>query len=314
MRAMTHSASQSAPKVRSGALLGIGLMLLGMFMFSVNDVMGKWLVATYSVGQVLLLRSIAALAVLLPIMRRQKVRLALPPRPGLHALRIAFSTLEVAAFYWAVTYLALADVMTYYLAGPIYVAAFAVFWLGEKLDRPRILAIAVGFLGVVVALRPSAATLSLPALIALAGSMFYSLLLITTRTLRETDDATLVLGQILGALIFGIIAAPFHWVTPGPVDLVGLLLLGIVSMAAHVCVNRSLKIAPASVVAPYQYTLIVWAIVLGYLAFGDVVGFWTLVGAAIICMAGLALLLLEREAARRGRETKDIEAPVLPGA
>ena len=311
---MTHSASQSAPKVRSGALLGIGLMLLGMFMFSVNDVMGKWLVATYSVGQVLLLRSIAALAVLLPIMRRQKVRLALPPRPGLHALRIAFSTLEVAAFYWAVTYLALADVMTYYLAGPIYVAAFAVFWLGEKLDRPRILAIAVGFLGVVVALRPSAATLSLPALIALAGSMFYSLLLITTRTLRETDDATLVLGQILGALIFGIIAAPFHWVTPGPVDLVGLLLLGIVSMAAHVCVNRSLKIAPASVVAPYQYTLIVWAIVLGYLAFGDVVGFWTLVGAAIICMAGLALLLLEREAARRGREAKDIEAPVPPGA
>jgi drug/metabolite transporter (DMT)-like permease len=312
--AMTHPASPSAPKVRSGALLGIGLMLLGMFMFSVNDVMGKWLVATYSVGQVLLLRSAAALAVLLPIMRRRKVPLALPPRPGLHALRIAFSTLEVAAFYWAVTYLALADVMTYYLAGPIYVAAFAVFWLGERLDRPRILAIAVGFLGVVVALRPSAATLSLPALIALAGSVFYSLLLITTRTLRETDDATLVLGQILGALIFGITAAPFHWVTPGPDDLVGLLLLGIVSMAAHVCVNRSLKIAPASVVAPYQYTLIVWAIVLGYLAFGDVVGFWTLVGAAIICMAGLALLLLEREAARRGRETKDIEAPVLPGA
>ena len=311
---MIQPASPSAPKVRSGALLGIGLMLLGMFMFSVNDVMGKWLVATYSVGQVLLLRSAAALAVLLPIMRRRKVPLALPPRPGLHALRIAFSTLEVAAFYWAVTYLALADVMTYYLAGPIYVAAFAVFWLGERLDRPRILAIAVGFLGVVVALRPSAATLSLPALIALAGSVFYSLLLITTRTLRETDDATLVLGQILGALIFGIVAAPFHWVTPGPVDLAGLLLLGIVSMAAHVCVNRSLKIAPASVVAPYQYTLIVWAIVLGYLAFGDVVGFWTLVGAAIICVAGLALLLLEREAAKRGREAKDIEAPVPPGA
>jgi drug/metabolite transporter (DMT)-like permease len=68
------------------------------------------------------------------------------------------------------------------------------------------------------------------------------------------------------------------------------------------------------VVAPYQYTLIVWAIVLGYLAFGDVVGVWTLVGAAIICVAGLALLLLEREAARRGRDAKDIEAPVPPGA
>jgi len=310
---MSHTASHTQ-KVRSGALVGIGLMLLGTFMFSVNDVMGKWLVATYSVGQVLLLRSIAALAVLLPLMRQQRVPLKVPPQPGLHAFRILLSTLEVACFYWAVTYLSLADVMTYYLAGPIYVAALAAFWLGEKIDVPRIIAIGIGFVGVLIVLRPSPATFSWPAMIALAGSLFYALLMITTRKLRETDDATLVLGQILGSLIFGLAAAPFAWVAPDWLDLAGLFLLGIVSMVAHVCVNRSLKIAPASVVAPYQYTLIVWAIVLGYLAFGDVVGFWTLVGAAIICMAGLALLLLEREAARRGRNEKDIEEPVLPEA
>jgi drug/metabolite transporter (DMT)-like permease len=311
---MSHSSSSAAPKVRSGALVGIGLMLLGVFMFAMNDVMGKWFVATYSVGQVLLLRSIGALVILLPLMQRQKVPFAIPPKPGLHAVRVTLSTLEVACFYWAVTYLPLADVMTYYLAGPIYVAALAAFWLGEKIDTPRIIAIGLGFVGVLIALRPSTATLSLPALIALAGSLFYSLLMITTRKLRETHDATLVLGQILGALIFGLVAAPLAWVTPGPLDLAGLFLLGIVSMAAHVCVNRSLKLAPASVVAPYQYTLIVWAIVLGYIFFGDVVGFWTLVGAAVICGAGLALLLLEREAARRGREAKDIEKPVLPEA
>jgi len=69
---MSSFGSSSAQKVRSGTLVGIGLMLLGVFMFALNDVMGKWLVATYSVGQVLLLRSIAALAVLLPVMRRQK--------------------------------------------------------------------------------------------------------------------------------------------------------------------------------------------------------------------------------------------------
>jgi len=314
MRAMSHSVPKPAPKVRSGALIGIGLMLLGTFLFSVNDVMGKWLVATYSVGQVLLLRGLAALAVLLPIMRQQNIPIRIPPRPGLHAFRILLSTLEVSSFYWAVTYLPLADVMTYYLAGPIYVAAFAAFWLGEKIDKPRVLAIGVGFIGVLIALRPSPATISLPALIALAGSLFYSLLMITTRKLRDTDDGTLVLGQMLGNLIFGIAAAPFGWVTPGSLDLAGLLLLGIVSMTAHACVNRSLKIAPASVVAPYQYTLIVWAIILGYLAFGDVVGFWTLVGAAVICAAGVALLLLEREAARRGGEAKDIEEPVLPEA
>ncbi|WP_230530836.1 DMT family transporter [Microvirga roseola] len=311
---MTRHVLPPGQAIRSGALIGIGLMLLGVFLFAVNDVMGKWLVATYSVGQVLLLRSIAALAVLLPIMRKQNVPFRIPPQPGLHAVRITLSTLEVACFYWAVTYLPLADVMTYYLAGPIYVAAFAFFWLDERLDAPRILAIAVGFVGVLIALRPSPATLSLPALIALAGSVFYSLLMITTRMLRETHDATLVLGQIIGTLIFGIVAAPLAWVTPGPLDLAALFLLGIVSMAAHACVNRSLKIAPASVVAPYQYTLIVWAIVLGYLAFGDIVQFWTLVGAAVICGAGIVLLLLEREAARRGRVAKDIEPPVLPEA
>lgn len=310
---MSHSASPTQ-KVRSGALVGIGLMLLGTFMFSVNDVMGKWLVATYSVGQVLLLRSIAALVVLLPLMRQQKMPLKIPSQPGLHAFRILLSTLEVACFYWAVTYMPLADVMTYYLAGPIYVAAFAALWLGEKIDMPRILAIGVGFVGVLIVLRPSPATFSWPAMIALAGSLFYALLMITTRMLRDTDDATLVLGQILGSLIFGIIAAPFAWAAPAWLDLAGLFLLGIVAMTAHACVNRSLKIAPASVVAPYQYTLIIWAIVLGYLAFGDVVGFWTLVGAAIICVAGLALLLLEHEAARRGRDAKDIEEPVLPEA
>jgi drug/metabolite transporter (DMT)-like permease len=311
---MRAAGSTRPAKIRSGALFGIGLMLLGIFLFAVNDVMGKWLVATYSVGQVLLLRSVAALVVLLPIMRSHKTPLAIPPRPGLHAIRIALSTLEVASFYAAVTYLPLADVMTYYLAAPIYVAAFAVFLLGEKLDGPRILAIAVGFVGVLIALRPSSATLTLPALIALAGSMFYALLMITTRQLRDTPDGTLVLGQIVGALVFGAVTAPFSWVHPSALELAALFLLGIVSMAGHACVNRSLKLAPASIVAPYQYTLIIWAIVLGYLAFGDVVEFWTLVGAGIICGAGLILLFLERAAANRGRVRQDIDKPILPEA
>jgi drug/metabolite transporter (DMT)-like permease len=308
---MTLAQLPSAPE-RSGALVGIGLMLLGIFLFSVNDVMGKWLVATYSVGQVLLLRSIAALLVLSPVLARSGVSWIRHEQIALHLGRIALSTLEVACFYWAVAYLPLADVMTYYLASPIYVAAIAVFWLGERLDRPRVAAIAVGFAGVVIALKPSGATLTLPASIALAGSVFFAFLMILTRKLRATSDVTLVLGQILGALLFGIVAAPLTWVQPSARDFVLLSLLGIIAMVAHLCVNRSLKLAPASVVVPYQYTLIVWAIVLGYLVFGDVVQFWTLVGAAVICGAGLALLLIERRTARLQRPA--VPATALPGA
>jgi drug/metabolite transporter (DMT)-like permease len=142
----------------------------------------------------------------------------------------------------------------------------------------------------------------LPALIALTGSLFFAFLMITTRKLRATSDTTLVLGQILGALVFGAALSPFAWVQPSPRDFALLSMLGVVAMVAHVCVNRSLKIAPASVVAPYQYTLLVWAVLFGYLVFGDVPNLWTLVGAAIICAAGFALILFERDQARRKAE------------
>jgi drug/metabolite transporter (DMT)-like permease len=145
--------------------------------------------------------------------------------------------------------------------------------------------------------------------------MFFALLMITTRKLRDTSDTTLVMGQTLAALLFGCVAAPFSWVPPTSRDFALLSLLGVVAMVAHVCVNRSLKLAPASVVAPYQYTLLVWAVVLGYLVFGDVVQPATLVGAAIICGAGLALILLERNAAQKSRNGRgDINPPILPEA
>jgi len=134
---MSSTQASIAPSRRSGVLAGIGLMLLGILLFALNDAMGKWLVSTYSVGQVLLLRSVAALVVLLVMIGRSGFSLALPDRPFLHGIRMVLSTLEVACFYWAVTYLPLADVMTCYLAGPIYVAAMAAIWLGERTDRAR---------------------------------------------------------------------------------------------------------------------------------------------------------------------------------
>ena len=131
--------------------------------------------------------------------------------------------------------------------------------------------------------------------------------------MRDASDTSLVLGSTLGALAFGIVASPFAWVSPSPRDFACLSLLGVVAMGAHFCVNRSLKLAPASVVAPYQYTMLVWAVVFGYFVFGDVVQIPTVIGAAIICGAGLALILLERNAAQKDRNgPADVDPPILP--
>ncbi len=288
-------------KTSSGraALAGIALMTGGIFLFAVNDALGKWLVATYSVGQVLLIRSLAALALLAPFIWRDLASFAAAPRWGLQALRAAFATVEVACFYWAVAYLPLADVMTYYLAGPIFVTAIAGTVLREPVGWRRWAAVLVGFVGVIVALRPGAGVLSWPSLIALIGSFTFSLSMISTRYLRGTSGTVLVTTQTVGALAFGALIAPVAWVTPTAGDLWLLCLLGVVAMVAHVCVNRSLILAPASTVVPYQYTTIIWAVLFGYAVFGDVPDAWMLSGAAIIIAAGLFIFLREQQLSRR---------------
>ena len=145
-----------------------------------------------------------------------------------------------------------------------------------------------------LALRPSAASFTLPALIALGGSVFFAILMITTRMLRETPDTVLISGQIVATLLFGAAFAPFGWVTPSFRDFMLLSLFGVLSIAALACVNRSLKLALASVVVPYQYTMIIWAIMLGYAVFGDVPDLFTLAGAAIIIAAGLYIFWREQ--------------------
>lgn len=283
---------------RHATLLGIAMMLLGILLFSINDVMGKWLVATYTVGQVLLLRSAAALVVIAPFVVKQGIgRTLRPERPGLQVLRVALGSCEVALFYWAVSYLPLADTMTLWLAAPVWAVVLAALLLGEKVDAGRWLAVVVGFIGVAVALNPSGQSLSMPAIIALVGSVSFAMMMITGRQLRGTPDVTLVAWQTLGAFIMGVILLPFGWVTPTLTDAALLGLLGIVAMVAHICVTRSLKLAEASVVVPYQYTLIVWALVFGWFIFGDWPTPAMLLGAGLIVAAGLALLLLERRAA-----------------
>jgi drug/metabolite transporter (DMT)-like permease len=281
---------------KSSVTTGIGLMLLACLVYSLNDALGKWLVSTYSVGQLLLIRSIAAILLLAPLIMRREVRkdFRAAPRPGLQFLRIALSSAESALFYWAVVYLPLADVVTFYLAGPIFVTAFSALFLGEKVGWRRWSAVLIGFGGVLIAMRPSAATFTLPALIALTGCIFFSFQMIVTRTLRGTSDLVLVSGQMIGALIVGIFLAPIGWVTPSARDFLLLALLGFVVMFAHASVNRSLKLAPASAVVPYQYTFILWAIVFGYFFFGDVPDALLLLGAAIIVAAGIFILRREQ--------------------
>src|SRR4030081_845771 len=290
----------TAADERSARIAGIGLMLLSIFMSAFGAAVGKFMVATYSVGQLLWLRACAALIVLLPMIWRYRAEFMHLERPWLQLLRVTLSTLEVAAFFLATVYLTLVDVITYYLACPIFVTALSAIVLRERVGWRRWSAVLIGFCGVLIALRPSSQTVSWPAMIALGGSLSFAVLMLITRSLRATPDIVLASSQFAGTFLLGLLMSPFGWVTPS-LGSVGLFAVaGIVSVGALLCVNRSLKLAPASVVVPYQYSMIVWAVIFGFVVFGDVPSPATIAGAAIIIGAGLYIFLREQKLGREG--------------
>ncbi len=276
------------PVFRNVVLAGILLMLAGDFMFALNDAMGKWLVASFSVGQVVLIRSVGSFLILGPMIARQGARkLVRVERRDLQVLRVVAATLDTVLFYAAVVYLPLADVMSFYMAGPIYVAALSHFMLGEKVGWRRWTAILIGFCGVLIMLKPSSSALSLASIFALVGSLSFAFAIVLNRRLRGTSDTSLVTWQTIGALVAGGVLALDSWKTPGALDFSAMLLLGVVSCIAQLLITRALKLAPASTLAPLQYTLLLWAAVFGFVFFGDVPSLRILIGAGFVVLAGM---------------------------
>jgi drug/metabolite transporter (DMT)-like permease len=178
------------------------------------------------------------------------------------------------------------------------VTAVSPFLLRERVGWGQWIAVAGGFVGVMVALDPSAQSLTPAALVAIAGSFSFSILMVCTRLVRGTSDVVLVTTQTVGALVFGAVAAPFTWVALEWRDTALLALLGVTAMIAHMLINRSLALAPASVVVPYQYSTIFWAIILGFIFFGDIPSAGMLIGAGIIIAAGIYIFLHEQAVAK----------------
>ncbi|EAU40483.1 hypothetical protein FP2506_04621 [Fulvimarina pelagi HTCC2506] len=293
------------------ATLGILMMLVGIFLFMANDALGKFLVETYSVGQVLLLRSVAALIILLPLVWRVGFRsLVKVERPGQQILRTIFATAEVTAFYAALAYLPLAATLSYWLAAPIFVAALAPLLLGETVGLRRWTAILIGFGGVLIVLQPSAETFSGGAPIAIFGSLAFALMMLTTRSLRETPDSVLVFWQTVGALAAGIVLSLVAWTPLTVAGFLALSFLGVVALAAHLCVTRAFKLGDAATIAPLQYTMLPWATLFGFLFFDEFPKWTTLLGAFVIIGSGLFIFFRERQVAKR--EATIAETPLTP--
>ena len=273
---------------------GVILFLLAVFFFALNDALGKWLVVDYPVGELLALRSLGAAFVLAPMAWRLGAVLTDRRRPDLQAARILCMALDTWCFYYATRTMPLADVMTFYMSAPIIVTALSAVFLRERVEPLRWAAVLVGFVGVVVALKPTPDLLASASPIALLGATLYALGQTITRALRGVHWLQLVIWQFAGAGLIGAATLPFAFHAPGPFDLMLLFLLGAVAMGCFVCMTRALALAPASVLAPLQYTSILWASALGWLVWGDGLSGHVIAGNALIVASGAVVMQAER--------------------
>lgn len=264
-------------------------MVLAMAGFASMDAASKWMVKDYSVAQLMWIRYGFYCAFVAILVRRAGIlQTARTRRPWLQATRAFVAVIEAGAFVLAFRYLPLADAHALGAASPLIVVALAVPVLGEKIDLRRALAVVVGFVGVLVVVRPGFAALSWPLLIPLTAAFLWALYQILLRLCARTDssDTTLLWSAAIGLLASSFVG-PFNW-TPMTGTAWGfMVVISLLGALAHLALTKAMQFAEAAAMQPYSYTLLVWATVLGALIYGDIPDVWTFAGAALIVGSGL---------------------------
>jgi S-adenosylmethionine uptake transporter len=290
----------------TGALLA----LAAFFVFSTHDALIKRLADTYSPVQIVF--SIALYSfplVLLMLARDREPGTLIPQNPWLVLIRGVTVALSSITGFYAFSVLPMAQVYAILFGTPLMITLLSVPMLGEKVGWRRGLAVVVGMCGVLVVLRPGGADLSLGHLAALAAATMGALTSVITRKVgRQERSAVMLMYALMGNFVLMGVALPFVYIPMPGEDLAVMIAIAVMAFTAMQLVILAYRRAEAVVVAPMQYSQIVWAVVYGALFFNEFPDLWTLVGAGIVIASGLYIVL--REARAKVSDTR----PVLSAA
>lgn len=288
----------AGPARREHVTLAIGLMLASTLVFTCTSALSKWLIETYPIGEVLFSR------VFVPLIGLAAIIL---PRSGLavfhtdrfkgHLLRGVSQSCSQTFLLIAFSLMPLASAVAINFSAPIFATLASMYFLRESVGAARWSAILVGFLGVLIVTGPGADTFTVGALFALANAVLYGTVTAGVRGLTTTESTqTLTLYQMLIMSAAFSLMLPFGFVLPSWADAGWLLLNGVGNGLAQYWWTRAIHLAPTSVVSPFQYFSLLWAMLLGFAIWGDLPTPSLLLGGAIV--AGSGLFLIWRETRR----------------
>lgn len=292
---------QAVPQDR--VVRGIGLTLLGFAVYAVGDAGARWMVGFEHIPATEVV-FVYALASILPIsayFRATGGFADIRPRvPGLTLLRGVLASLSGLCMTWALGLLPLADAYAIVFACPIIVTVLAVPLLGDRIGPWRIGAVLVGFVGVLVMLRPGFTEIGLGHLGAMGSTLFFAFSIIVLRRIGRRESDSALISTMLGVTIVGTgLTLPFVGVMPDLRQLAIMIVVGAVWGFGNVLIVLALRVATPAQVMPFQYSQIIWGLLYGTLLFGDAVDPWNMAGAAIVIASGLFILWRETVRARQ---------------
>jgi drug/metabolite transporter (DMT)-like permease len=274
---------------------GILLMCAAVVTFTISSTMVKGLGEGYPVSQIVFFRCfLAFLPIFFVLHRAGGWHVLRTKRPGAHFFRVAVGGVALFVGFYALTLMPLADYFAFTYAAPLFATMLSIPILGEQVGFRRWSAVGVGFVGVLIMLQPGVKTFAFAEMVAIVAAFTYALAIIAVRNLARTENsASTVFYFTLAGLILAGAVLPFEWRTPTLREWGLLLGIGLMSGVGQILMTDAYRLAPTSVIAPFDYTSMIWALALGYALFGKFPEPVVLVGAGVVIASGVYILYRE---------------------
>jgi len=297
---------------------GITFLLLALLVFALQDALVKHLTQTYEVLQILTWRILMVVLILACIAKHKLGwRFVKTDRRALMCLRGFLAFAAFTNYYFALSYLPLGDAATVYMTAPLFVTALSVPFLKEHVGIRRWLAVVIGFTGVVLMLNPGSGLFQPIALLPLVSALFYSFIPIVTRTFDSKDHTlTITFFTALSYAFFCVVASVIVHVWPATPQQQGfwasiaqpwnsldgtawalVLLASALFTIGILCITTAYRVAEVSLLAPFEYSYLLWAMLIGFIVFSDIPTMRTFIAALIIATSGIYIALRERRMA-----------------
>jgi len=297
-------AKQVSPEDADNTVKGIIALIVATLFFAGQDAITKHLTESLPVAQIICVRFFFfALFALIYASRTIGIRAAMQSKmPIQQTIRGLLIVSEISLFAWCLHYLGLAEMHAIFACFPLLITALSVPMLGEQVGWRRWMAVAFGFVGTLIIIQPGSGSFSLYAMAALLCALMFAIYNILTRKVSRADhfETSLIFFGFVG-FIASILVAPFYWQAVNSDQVFWLCVISITSIIGHLLLIKSLQLAPAVILQPFNYFVLIWAIIIGFFVYHEVLKTSALIGAGLVVLSGIYIARREYTVSRESR-------------